>query len=93
MTREESIAWNKAHPLQGLPEGAVPSCPACGSELGILGTSYAYFVCGDCKTERYWTPSHAPTTSWKEAVELSPWSKFHGDRDRKSTRLNSSHRL
>lgn len=72
--------------LPGIPRDAVPTCPKCGSENGILGTSYAYFVCVDCaldfgRGEWYWTPDnnhpHATEHTWQEACDMSPWGRYH----------------
>jgi tRNA(Ile2) C34 agmatinyltransferase TiaS len=61
--------------------GQPPKCPVCGSTDGYLGTSYAYFVCNQCKRERYWTVGHEhPSDSglaWGDAVKASPWSHLH----------------
>lgn len=77
----------KGEMMQGLPEGVIPMCPKCGSTNGVLGTSYAYFVCGDCKDdngrslERYWTDDYLPVPhdqgGWPEAIRRSPFGRFH----------------
>lgn len=68
-----------------------PRCPACNSTDGMLGTSYAYFICHnmDCYPERrrgcptlevYWLGDHGyPTTqgaTWEEAVLASPYGPY-----------------
>jgi hypothetical protein len=67
-----------------------PTCPSCGSEKGMLGTQYAYFVChepdcpGKAKTgfsEQYWQPVDKEH-SWNDAVEASPWGKARRERER-----------
>lgn len=56
---------------------AKPQCPACGSDVGALGTEFAYFICGACVGERYWTPDHKHPAdsglSWERGVMCSPW--------------------
>jgi tRNA(Ile2) C34 agmatinyltransferase TiaS len=56
-----------AHPL-------LPRCPKCGSEDGSLGTSFAYFICHQCKREQYWTLDHEHPGDWNTAIEASPWA-------------------
>lgn len=55
-------------------EHLTPTCPACGSANGFLGTSHAYFTCTDCKKIQYWTTDHAHPNDWLIAVALSPWA-------------------
>ena len=59
----------------GEPLLAVPTCPKCGSKNGSLGTSNAYFVCRDCKQERYWTDDYEHPKDWPTAVALSPFGR------------------
>ena len=57
----------------------VPRCPACGSEDGTLGTSYAYFICDRCGREVYWTADHKHpgpgAANWERAIDASPWGR------------------
>ena len=47
------------------------TCPKCGSRNGMLGTSYAYFVCRECGREEYWAENK--NRDWKAAVLASPY--------------------
>lgn len=50
-------------------------CPSCGSKNGELGTSFAYFICYDCKREQYWTPDNKHPDDWAEAIGTSPFGR------------------
>lgn len=54
-----------------------PTCPCCGSTNGSLGTSYAYFMCGDCNGGQpvYWTADHQHPGNWEQAIAASPWAR------------------
>jgi len=56
-----------------------PECPKCGSSNGSLGTSNAYFVCGDCvtgeATYNYFCGEH-PGSEWDKAIVASPYARY-----------------
>ena len=66
--------------------GKQPTCPVCGSEHGVLGTSYAYFICHnpECPmkpfVEVYWLGDHRHPAfqgkEWEDAVRASPFAEF-----------------
>jgi hypothetical protein len=57
----------------------LPRCPRCGSYDGVLGTSYAYFICRTCAGEDdccvYWTPDYSHPIDWAAAIAASPWAQ------------------
>jgi hypothetical protein len=62
-----------------------PFCPKCGGTEGYLGTSNAYFVCGNKSCintygfhEHYYTPEMYPgSITWSTRIKISPWGRTY----------------
>lgn len=52
-----------------------PTCPRCGSDGGYLGTDGAYFACGKCQDEVYWTADRRKPVDLFDAIRTSPWGR------------------